>query len=661
MRCLILLLSFLLCFIVVQAQYAEYFLNSDPGLGNATPLLANNGNNFSAQINTRTLYEGFHKLYIRAKDNNGTWSMPMIHSFYKSNFQNATGIDYVEFFINNDPGLGNALPIEIDSHNRCNTTISTNNVSNGFHKLYIRVKDNNGTWCIPKIQSFYKYIIKRADSTLYSEYFFDNDPGINNGVHVYGNSFTANLNNLSIGKHKLYVRSIDNTETWSFPIIKEFCKAPSPQFTASTNEICNGEEVEFIDQTTDKNENTIYQWDLDNDGIIDSNQDGNTKFIYAEWGEYQAMLILSQPDGCADTLIQNIKVHDIPEVISITGSEQLCKGDKDVTYYANTTGFPDSIHWEVSPRQSYITIKCDTESLKINWNNKFTGSAQIKAKGINRCGEGVFSLPKTVFINDYPTVNFSYQNLYKSKVSFTNNSVGYDNLRWDFGDGSSSSKVEPQHTYRSMGSYEVSLSTSYKGCTSNFSSLVYAFSTKYIDLDFHSIDNLSVDAGSDHTIESGQSITLGGNQTAEGGIEPYSFTWSPDLFLSSTNDPNPNAYPANSITYNVKVVDSRGCILSDDVYIETGSTSKSITASVTFNVYPNPCTEYITIKSDILIENTKILLHNAIGQCVNSYNIFQNTNEYRLNLSNIEPGYYVLSVQNGILFKTIPLTIIKDK
>ncbi len=49
-------------------------------------------------------------------------------------------------------------------------------------------------------------------------------------------------------------------------------------------------------------------------------------------------------------------------------------------------------------------------------------------------------------------------------VTFTNLSVGYDSVLWDFGDGITSTLPSPSHTYASPGLYVVTLTTDKTGC-----------------------------------------------------------------------------------------------------------------------------------------------------------------------------------------------------
>lgn len=60
--------------------------------------------------------------------------------------------------------------------------------------------------------------------------------------------------------------------------------------------------------------------------------------------------------------------------------------------------------------------------------------------------------------NNNPTANFSFSGAVSgSPTYFTNLSTQYNSCSWDFGDGTTSTATNPQHTYTSPGTYQVRL------------------------------------------------------------------------------------------------------------------------------------------------------------------------------------------------------------
>jgi gliding motility-associated-like protein len=67
---------------------------------------------------------------------------------------------------------------------------------------------------------------------------------------------------------------------------------------------------------------------------------------------------------------------------------------------------------------------------------------------------------KNVVVMDPPTVDFEYSPLKpieNTPVQFVNTSVGATKYLWDFGDGDTSSQVNPSHQYLRTGTYHVCL------------------------------------------------------------------------------------------------------------------------------------------------------------------------------------------------------------
>ena len=134
---------------------AEYFFDTDPGMGLATPLSITPGVNpltFSTTISTSSLTAGHHVLFIRTKDEVGDWSMYEPQGFYIR-----VPVVEAEWFVDTDPGVGNGTAIAISSPTDLvsfNTTITPGVLPDGDHFLFIRTKDIFGTWSCYEPQVF---------------------------------------------------------------------------------------------------------------------------------------------------------------------------------------------------------------------------------------------------------------------------------------------------------------------------------------------------------------------------------------------------------------------------------------------------------------------------------------------------------------------------
>ncbi|MGZ0015947.1 T9SS type A sorting domain-containing protein [Yeosuana sp. AK3] len=230
MKCLLLLGFTLFCLIGASQNItsAEYFFNTDPGVGNATALTVNGNTGLLTQtftIPTNILSEGFNSLYIRTFNSDNNWSLYDRQNFYLKSFDVFT-ITAAEYFFNSDPGVGNATALNVDSNAGALTqvfSIPTTGLSEGFHSFYLRTQDNDNHWSLYDRQIIYiKDFDFTPDEVSNAEYFIDSDPGVGNGTAiVFGNpsesSQVLNINTtgLADGDHFFYVRVQDANGDWS--------------------------------------------------------------------------------------------------------------------------------------------------------------------------------------------------------------------------------------------------------------------------------------------------------------------------------------------------------------------------------------------------------------------------------------------------------------
>ncbi|MBX2915451.1 MAG: gliding motility-associated C-terminal domain-containing protein [Cyclobacteriaceae bacterium] len=218
---------------------AEYFLDTDPGIGNGTPILITPGANstFTIPIPTGSLAAGFHFLVIRIKDANGKWGLFEARGFYiTSSTTNSPDISAAEYFVDSDPGNGNGTPLPVATGSTVTFTASipTASLTPGFHFLGIRTKGANGKWGIFEARGFYiSSSATDAATIVTAEYFFDTDPGLGNGTALSIPSgaisnFTVNLpaTALTPGFHFLAIRTKDAAGKWGLFEIRGFYVSP---------------------------------------------------------------------------------------------------------------------------------------------------------------------------------------------------------------------------------------------------------------------------------------------------------------------------------------------------------------------------------------------------------------------------------------------------
>ncbi len=231
MKRLITLVAMLFFIAAAQAQNitnAEYFFDSDPGVGNGTAITVSSPGttvNINADISTAALPAGFHFVGVRVRDAAGSWSLFEKRGFYISSAtSDAANITAAEYFFDTDPGVGNGTALAVGASGAVvNFTANIpTSLTSGFHFIAIRVKGSDGQWGHYEKRGFY-ISSSTADATniTAAEYFFDADPGMGNGTALaVGASgavinFTANIpTSLLPGFHFLAIRVKGSDGQW---------------------------------------------------------------------------------------------------------------------------------------------------------------------------------------------------------------------------------------------------------------------------------------------------------------------------------------------------------------------------------------------------------------------------------------------------------------
>ncbi len=100
----------------------EYFIDTDPGVGNGIDLPINSADSINNNFNIVTpanLPYGIHYLYVRAKSDSNQWSVIEAKTFLVSPplvpLSTFNTINKLEYFIDTDPGVGNGIDLPVIS------------------------------------------------------------------------------------------------------------------------------------------------------------------------------------------------------------------------------------------------------------------------------------------------------------------------------------------------------------------------------------------------------------------------------------------------------------------------------------------------------------------------------------------------------------------
>ena len=145
----------------------------------------------------------------------------------------------------------------------------------------------------------------------------------------------------------------------------------------------------------------------------------------------------------------------------------------------------------------------------------------------------------------------------------------------------------------------------------------------------------------------------------EGGIEPLSFSWTPEDYLSNPNEEKPYASPPSDRSYSATMTDSAGCVFKDidffNVHVSTNHLEEIIYQDDMFSIYPNPTSQNVKIKMDTPNENSlvryKVL--DVTGKTVLEGTLENNT----IGISTLNAGYYSVIIELNQQFYAKPLVV----
>lgn len=178
--------------------------------------------------------------------------------------------------------------------------------------------------------------------------------------------------------------------------------------------------------------------------------------------------IRSVANGCVAPQV-NRHVFVAPRPVVTFSASPVCEGD--ITAFNNGTqlssgsisymwyfGDGDS-SWRINPEHTYAQA----------------GTYNVELRGVSNYGYS-HSYQTTVTVNENPTVEFGFQNACEGKaLTFSDASIipsGTPTYRWDFGDNTTASSVNPTKTYAVPGVYEVKLTVTSNGCSATTSRFV---------------------------------------------------------------------------------------------------------------------------------------------------------------------------------------------
>lgn len=229
-----------------------------------------------------------------------------------------------------------------------------------------------------------------------------------------------------------------------------------------------------------------------------------------------------------------------------------------------------------------------------------------------------------------PVTSFTETNN-NGEVSFTNTSTSASNAAysWDFGDGQTSTDMNPTHTYTTSGVYSVCLTVT-DSCGVDVECTTVTICLEPVTSFTESIN--------------GPDVSFTNTSTSASNA---TYSWDFGDGQTSTDENPTHTYTSNgAFTACLTVTDSCGAIpICTTINISTVGLSE-ISFIDGLSIYPVPAQNSITVANLTSGENFKLELVNSLGQTVKFIDS-KGLEIVQMDLSTIVDGYYHLKVSNS--------------
>ncbi|MEX2484044.1 MAG: PKD domain-containing protein [Brumimicrobium sp.] len=248
----------------------------------------------------------------------------------------------------------------------------------------------------------------------------------------------------------------------------EVFELPTPGFEFDT--VCLNEPTTFVDQSANA---VAWEYNFD-DGNTSTN--ANPSHLFQSDGTYNVVQVVTNNEGCTDTLTRDVIVRPNPEAI----------WEADTACYSYVTSFTDNsvdaVSWQWELGDAGATS--NNQNPQLIYGSDGTFSVELIVENIYGCSD---TLIEDVLVLPQPEADFENATVCaRDEVDFINNSLGAPTqYSWDFGDGSPIDNTEnPTHTFSTGGMYDVTLiAENAVGCADTLEETIEVFTVPDVDFE----------------------------------------------------------------------------------------------------------------------------------------------------------------------------------
>ncbi|MEE4255825.1 MAG: PKD domain-containing protein [Bacteroidales bacterium] len=388
---------------------------------------------------------------------------------------------------------------------------------------------------------------------------FPNDPNV---AHLYSNPGTFQV--------MLTVTDSDGCTNTTF---RDVIIVANPIADFNYTPACNQQPVQFNDLSSPNGGNDIFSWYWEfgdpASGVNNTSTLRNPSHTFSNQGTFDVLLIVTNTDGCTDSVTHPVTVNGLPDVQITTDSDTVCVGAL-ANFYGS--GSANIVTWLWNFGDGTTSVLQNPQHV---FPSAGTYNVSLTATDDNGCDS---TATRLITVNPLPFADFntsapSCANSYVDFFDMSSAPNGWvTQWHWYFGDGTDTIVLFPDppdvsHIYTAPGQYIASLViTSNAGC---------------VDSVTHAV-NVSVSPQADFIADGPQcegNLIQFLDQSQGLGVDIQAWSWNFGDPASGTNNTsnlqNPYHLFSSSGTYNVflEVMNSNGCY---------DTISKNI------NIYPPP-------------------------------------------------------------------------
>jgi len=302
--------------------------------------------------------------------------------------------------------------------------------------------------------------------------------------------------------------------------------------SANATFVTNGLGVDFTNLSEEANS---FQWNF-GDGF--SAIDLNPSHLYANEGTYLVELIAFSAACGADTFEMEVVLDlGMAPLANFTATNTNACAPASIQFINSSSPNAESFQWSFpggNPSSSTMENPLVTYNL--------SGNYEVSLVATNAAGSDMIALPNYILINDVPDASFT-SGVLGMMVEFSNWSTNATSYSWTFGDGGTSSEVDPSYTYSNAGNYTVML-TAINDCGEmTFTEVIEIMAAPIADFESNVTEGcapltVQFTDNSSTTTDSWNWTFLGGNpstSTAQNPLVEYAIAGTYDVALEVAN------------------------------------------------------------------------------------------------------------------------------